>query len=60
MRYGAYIKKLRKDYCGQCQRNKYCRRLYANEAIRKSMARGEDCPDMYSIWETVLNGTKHL
>jgi len=60
MRYGGYIKKLRRDYCNQCQRVKYCRRLYANEAIRRIMGRGDDCPDMFSIWETILDGTRHL
>jgi len=59
-RWGADIQKLRRDYCNQCRRVKYCRRLWANEYIRRMMSHGDDCPDMYPIWERVLNGTEHM
>jgi len=60
MRWGAEIKKHRAEYCSQCQRQSYCNRLHANEYIRRMMFSGADCPDMFSIWETVLDGTRHL
>ena len=59
MRWGAYIKKMREDYCNQCCRIKHCNRLRANELIRRVMARGDDCPDMYPIWERILDGRSY-
>jgi len=55
-RWGIYISKRRADYCGQCRRIKYCRRTYANEYIRRALFMGEDCPDLSSIWERMLDG----
>lgn len=57
-RWGIYISKIRADYCGQCRRIMYCRRTYANEFIRRALFKGEDCPDLDSVWERIIDGKR--
>ena len=47
------LSKLRVNYSGQYRRFKYCHRTHANEYIRRALFKGEDCPDVSSIWERV-------